>query len=288
MRLRNAPLVQVLAQVVYAPVLNWKEHVPKFQERLIELGFPRVNKQESAEIRVEFGGPGQPTEGAARHGGLVGPSSVQQQVITHYEFADRAQQTAFVLGESAFVLHTSDYQSKEPFFALLERGLEILNACMRVTLVERIGLRYIDLVQPGSGERFGQYVHAGLLGYPFAEAPKLKAARRGFATQSVATTPDGSLAIRSAVVPPGQYLPPDLNPGSLRRPTNIDVKSAGLVIDFDHFTIFNEPGRAMDFAPVSVVEHLTALHATLREAFEVCVTDYARQKWGPWEEVSAK
>jgi uncharacterized protein (TIGR04255 family) len=268
MRLRNAPLVHVLAQVAFSPVLNWVEHVPALQERLIDIGFPRVQRGEVTEI-------------------LFAPGNAPQQKIQQrFDFIDREQRTAFVLSESSFVLHTTDYVTREPFLARLQLGLEAVQASMKVTLVERLGLRYIDLVQPDPGELFSAYVHQGLLGYPFRETPVLEASVGAFATQSVASTPTGTLAIRSGVLPPGQYLPPDLDPGTLLRPSRVDPSRPGLAVDFDHFTVFSGQGSTpLDFHPPMIIAHLGQLHTALRHAFRAIATDSAISRWGPWEEV---
>lgn len=268
MRLRNAPLVHVLAQVVFSPVLNWMERVPVLQERMIDLGFPRLRDGETTEITFTPG------------------SIPQQKVQPRFDFIDRDQRTAFVLSESSLALHTTNYQTREPFLAKLQLGLEALKASMKVSLVERLGLRYIDFVQPHSGEPFGAYVHAGLLGYPFREAPALEAALGAFATQSVARTPAGTLAIRSGIVPPGQYLPPDLDPGALLPPL-ADLTRPGLTVDFDHFAIFSGPGSTpLDFSPPAIIAHVDQLHTALRHAFDAIATSHAIERWGPWEEVS--
>lgn len=276
MRLRNAPLVHVLAQVAFSPVLNWTEHVPALQDRLIDLGFPRVHRGEVTEITfgVTPGGANEPA----------------QQTTPQFAFLDRDQRTAFVLSAGTFVLHTSDYKSVEPFLACLRDGLGALSATMKVRLVERLGLRYIDLVQPTGNEGYAEYVDAGLLGYPFRSAPgsppAIGATQVTFATQSVARTTEGVLAIRSGVLPPGQYLPPDLHPVSLQRPPNIDPARPGLIVDFDHFTVFNTPGeRVMDFDAGTIVSHMEKLHATLRVAFRAIITPYAEARWGPEEAV---
>lgn len=269
MRLANAPLVHVLAQVVYSPVLNWMEYVPTIQERMIDLGFPRVQRGEETVFQLAPGG------------------APQQSVQQRFDFIDREQRTAFVLSESSFVLHTTDYVTAGPFLERLRQGLEVLQACMKVTLVERLGLRYIDLVQPHPGERFGEYVHPGLLGYPFRETPALQAKLGAFATQSVAQTPTGTLAIRSLVLPPGQYLPPDLNTGTLLRPPQVDPARPGLAVDFDHFTVFNASGAtSLDFTPSAIISHLDQLHAALRTAFRAITSEHAISRWGGWEEVT--
>jgi uncharacterized protein (TIGR04255 family) len=273
-KLKNAPLVHVLAQVVFPPVLQLEELAPTLGQPMSDLGFPRPSRIELHEILMQVGG----LEGAPA------PRPIRRM---QFEFADRDQHTAFVLAESSFVLQTSAYTTSEPFLQLLERGLSLVQKHLGLRLVDRIGLRYVDLVQPESGEPFGDYVHKGLLGYPFREEPKLKATRGAFATQSVAVTPTGTLAIRSAVLEPGQYLPPDLQPTNLRRPTNVKLNRSGLAVDFDHFTLFHGPeASSVDFDVSFISAHVDRLHTTLRDAFDAIVTPYAIERWGPWEEVA--
>lgn len=271
MRLRHAPLVHVLAQVVFSPVLQWEEHAAVLQPLLAELGYVRLRRGQMVEVNF---GPGAPTE---------------QRTVQRFDFSTRDQRSAFVLSEASFVLHTAAYLDKAPFLATFQRGLEALQEAMPVHIVERIGFRFIDLVQPDAGEPFGRYVHAGLLGFPFRDVAALQATTRGFATQSVAMTPHGALAIRSGVLPPGQYLPPDLDTGTLLRPENHDPNRPGLAVDFDHFTLFSEPGTpTLDFEPEAIIRHLQVLHTPLREAFHAIVTRDAIDRWGPWEPVPAE
>lgn len=272
MRLRNAPLVHVLAQVAFPPLPKWEERVGDLQEIMVEAGFPRGRPVETRELAFSLS--------------AAGPADLQPAVNRHWDFADKAQTSAFILSATSLVLHTSAYHSRGPFLTTLERGLDALAATMKVSVVDRIGLRYVDFVQPPLGENIGLYVHPGLLGFPFREKPELEARRGAFATQSVAFTPVGTLAIRSAVVQPGQYLPPDLAPESLRRPGNVDTDRGGLVVDFDHFSVFTGPEAvSLDFDPKNIIKHLHNLHATLRHAFDAIATPYALKQWGPWEAV---
>jgi uncharacterized protein (TIGR04255 family) len=269
MKLEKAPLVHVLAQVAYTPVLSIAEYIPTIQSRFIALGFPRL--QEGATHEVIFASGSPPSTSSKRR----------------WDFLDRDQQTGFVLTESSFVLQTSVYESHEPFLECLRQGLEVLKEIVGVTLVDRLGMRYIDRVVPEAGEAFGAYVDAGLLGFPFRGASKLQANLVTFATQSVAITPSGVLAIRSALLPPNQLVPPDLEQGPLQYPPSSPRNQAGLSVDFDHFSVFTGPNSTpFDFVPSKIVDHMTLLHLTLRSAFDVIATPYAVEKWGPWQEVS--
>ena len=86
MRLRNAPLVQVIAQVVFSPVLTMERQVPALQERL-STRFPRYRKAGVAAVPI--------------FGGETGKTTYQ------WEFADRTQRTGVVVTTSSVVLHTT-------------------------------------------------------------------------------------------------------------------------------------------------------------------------------------
>jgi uncharacterized protein (TIGR04255 family) len=266
MRLKNAPLVHVLAQVAFSPILALERYLVDIQGRLAP-EYPRF--RESTIMSVPLVGPG--------------PATAPPPVV-QWEFADRAQRTGIVLTKSSVVLLTTAYGSRESFFTRLHTILSTIQDFAPSTpLVERIGLRYVDLVRPVGDEPYRTYVHMGLLGFPFLDSPKLEAQSLGFLTQSVAKTAHGMLAIRSATLPPGTLLPPDLDPGMLQPPfTPANGGRPGLAVDFDHFTVFDGKARPMDFHPDAILAHTMRLHATLRQAFDTIITEEALKQWGPW------
>lgn len=274
-RLPRAPLVHVLAQVVFPAPPAWMDAIPQLQRELYALGYLRMHEHTVVEVSVDLG------DGST-------PPVQKQRLLMRYEFADRDQRTAFVLTASSFVMHTTDYQTFDRFLAEFVRGLDVLHAATGVPVVDRIGLRYVDLIQLQASESFGFYVHPGLLGYPFRANAGLGGTKVGFATGSVAETPLGALAVRSTVVPPGQFAPPDLELGNLQPPTWVELDKPGLALDFDHFTLFGAPHTAakMDFDAGRIAAHLTGLHTNVRAAFEGIVTEDAVAYWGGWQAVT--
>ncbi len=274
-RLRKAPLVHVLAQVVFPSLPTWMESLPALQRALYDMGYIRMQEHTGVEVNFEIRD-------------APSPPITKQTVHVRYEFADREQRTAFVLTASSFVFHTTGYHGFPWFISELTRGLDALQATTAVQVVDRIGLRYVDLIQLQSGQSFGVFVHQGLLGYPFRATPQLGGTRVGFASGSMAVTRLGTLAIRSAVLPPGQFVPPDLEVGTLRPPSWVDSALPGLALDFDHFSIFSGPTTTgpMDFVVGEIAGRLSELHTTVRSAFEAIITDEAVALWGGWEEVT--
>lgn len=269
-QLRNAPLVHALAQVAFTPVLSIAECIPAIQRLLIQQGFPRFAESANPEVALT---PGQPASASLKR---------------RWDFIDRDQHWGIVLTESSLVLQTSKYPTIEPFLDRLRNAVDSIADTIRPALVERLGIRYIDLVRPDPGESFGQYVHSGLLGFPFRDSPQLGAQLRGFQTQSVAGTDVGALAIRSYLLPPNHFVPPDLQPTYLAyRQSDKDTQPA-LALDFDHFSIFRgSGGGSFDFDERAIIAHVTRLHSTVRAAFDAIALPHAMKRWGPWEKAAS-
>jgi uncharacterized protein (TIGR04255 family) len=261
MHLRNAPLVHVLAQVVFSPVLSIANRVAEIQSRLSAVGFPRL------------------VEGTIQQLSLAGEATPTVSTRRRWDFLDKDCTTGFELSESWLVLSTTAYSSAEPFLELLRRGVEILQDTTDVQLVERLGLRYIDLVRLGPDELFEQYVQPGLLAFPFARSPELKATVQTLRTEAVASTAVGSLVVRSMLLPAGQLVPSDLDSSVLVYPTGLRTDRPSLALDFDHYV-----EHVLDFKSSVILDLMGQLREASRESFKVAVTPFAFERWGPWEE----
>lgn len=274
MRLKNAPLVHVLAQVVFSPVLRFDEHVEAFREAVHEVGFPWVQQGFLHEVTV-----------VAEAGAAPVPSVA---VKHRWDYLSADRRTGVTLTDRAVVLQTTDYSSSAPFFAQLYRVLSACASIMGPEYVERVGLRFTDVVRVQRGERFSQYIQPGLLGFPWRETPRLGARGVGLRTESVAETSVGHFLVRSVVLPPKQVAPPDLNPTPLVfAPIQKELADQpALSLDFDHFVHYNQPpysgGDPVRFDTDWVLDVVRRLHAGHREAFEAAGTKHAFEKWGPW------
>lgn len=271
-RLKNAPLVHVLAQVLFPPLPHWAERRPALKKALYDAGFIRTGTVQTTDVLVSV---------------AAGKPQIEHRSAEQDRFIDADEHQAVTCGDGGMILQSTNYHSFGSFLQLFERALQALEETIDIAVVDRIGLRYIDRIQISSGERFGDYVHHGLLGFPFADSSQLGVSRGGFSTESVGLTAQGALAIRSAILAPGQLTPPDLDISGLRIPLKVETGQVGLMVDFDHYSVFAGPTGMppLRFSVDGVNRHVEALHSTVKDAFLAIVTERAIERWGGWEEI---
>ncbi|NOZ79924.1 MAG: TIGR04255 family protein, partial [Acidobacteria bacterium] len=144
LKLRNSPLVMVLAQVRFAPVLQMAEYVPALQESLRHKGCPRFEAQTIREI-------------------VFGPQ-VKVKEAERWVFANAKNTEAVVLSKDFVVLETNRYTVFEDFANRLETILEILGTEVELSLAHRLGLRFVDMILPRDGEDLQEYLRPQLHG----------------------------------------------------------------------------------------------------------------------------
>ena len=82
-----------------------------------------------------------------------------------YHFASMDGSRTFILEQTALSLFSTTYENYEEFFGQLKVGLEVLTEAVGgLSYSERLGLRYLDAVVPGSGEALSLYLEPALLG----------------------------------------------------------------------------------------------------------------------------
>lgn len=255
--LRRSPLVHVLAQVRFGPILKLAEYVPDLQERFRRLGYPLY---EEASIRQLLPG-------------------TSEKSLSRWSFVVKEKTDAVLMSPAFFVLETSHYTRFETFLHALHAALGAFREEVGETVVSRIGLRYVDAIRPDEAEDLGSYVRPGLLGFSesqFEEAglPLVDVLR---AYESRGRTRSGTLIMRVHQSRDGSYLPPDLRMTPLG-PVSFDPPlAAGELVtslDIDHFEELS-----MDFEPDTIIDQFWRLHDYTETAFRSAVTDHALERW---------
>ena len=196
--------------------------------------------------------------------------------MPRYEFQDRDRQCGIVLQADSLSLHVSQYSSFDVFCSIFDYALRTVHSIVRLGLIDRIGLRYVDLVRPSKDEVLSDYLHQGLLGLTEAEVGA-RNARRLVVYQ--ADTDSGVLQLRLSQRNDGGFLPPDIEPSPLAHPRMVMRRDeVATLLDFDHFNEFTL--KPVDFSTEVVLQYLWRLHENTDLAFRAAVTDHALKVWG--------
>ena len=236
-----------------APVLKIGDFVPDIQEKLRK-DYPRFNERKVETINF-----------------VSGSSVPTVETLSRWEFVDKSGTTGFILDKSSFILHTTDYPTFEPFVEQLRFGVTVLAEVVGVSLVERLGLRYIDLIAPMDGDSIDQYVVSGLGGFSLSE---FSGAHCISQTESKGQTNVGHLIARYAQYRDGTFLPTDLVPISLPMRKLPHKGELTALLDLDHYQ-----AETVDFSPKDIVKRMWALHDGTSAVFKATVTPFALDKW---------
>ncbi len=252
----------VLAQVRTSPVAKMADYAAEVQERVRRRGFPRFAESNVQEILLTPGSP------------------PQLRVHPRWEFQDKERATGIILSQNGVVLHTRAYDTFDAFAKHLALALEVVGEVVKPSLVERLGLRYVDLIQTEEGENWTDYVKPGLHGISDGSVGMHSSLHR---SEIVGTTEVGQLVVRCFQASDGSFLPPDLVPTSLDHSAVVlRPEEVVTLLDFDHYS-----ETAREYDAQQVLEYMWRLHDNLDLAFRECVTDHARKRWKAEERIEA-
>jgi uncharacterized protein (TIGR04255 family) len=259
-KLNNAPVYYTVAQVQYNPVLDLDGYVPAIQSKMRESHFPDFKKEVFQ--RLDF-----PV--LAQQGQMVPPTMTTQ---ARYLFGDISGQTSFLLEANALTLQTTAYDTFETFSTALMTALGVLHTVLRLDFVERIGLRYLDAIQPlKEQETLRDFLVPEVLGLSLRGHGQLQQS----VSETVVVTTAGQLVSR-VVVREGQIgLPMELSGVALAiAPRFTQHQGIHAILDTDASFVHREA-----FEPSTVKARLAALHDEIGASFKAIVTDHA---WAAW------
>lgn len=251
-RLSRAPVVYVLAQIRFSAVLKMAEYIPAIQENL-RGDYPRYEQQQTATLQI--GGQG-----------VAAPP-----LATRWSFEDKAQQCGFIIDQSSLVFHTSNYVDFPHFRDQLLEGVAIVQNIVNTPLIERVGLRYIDLIMPTDDQPIERYMKPELVGFSLAPLGLNNEVNQQLVN---ARTEAGQIWVRFTKAMHASPLPPDLGSVALqlKRVPSVDKESA--IMDTDHFA-----EKSMDFDMDQLTQVIDALHVPLGDVFKAAITEHAIEQW---------
>lgn len=258
--LSKNPLVLVLAQVRFSPVRTMDTYIPGIQEAFRRRGFPIERAGKIQQLTIT-------------------PTGIQAVEQERWEFRTKDEQWSVTVLQDSVVLQTTAYERFEGFAEKLEAVVKTVfekTEHDELGRIQRVGLRYIDIIQPRVGERYRDYLRPGFHGA--ADAPFQEGSHRLY-VESVGLTDlgdtPGTLILRVAQNDQGFDLPPDLVGGAPKHQPRAKAGELVTLIDMDHSIEGN-------FDPDAewVTERAYKLHDHLVEAFhEHVVSEKAIEVW---------
>lgn len=259
-QMANAPLALVLAQVRFSPYLTIGNAIPAIQEALRK-AYPVFRKSQMQTI--EFGpGSGAPNISA----------------VERFNFVDADNREGFIAQQDSLVFLATKYKTFDDFETKHRVVLECFERLLPDLFVERLGLRYVDVIVPREGERPEAYVIEGLQGCHLETFAPI-----AFQSQYVANWKlnDGSMKFRFINGVRKPFLPPDLHPVELGTPEVIqkalEASNANIpigLLDFDRMR-----DHRGSYEAAKVLELFAAMHGDASQAFKRSMSPLAKKVW---------
>ncbi len=255
-KLSKQPLQFVIAEFKFSPVLQIHKHIPDIQEAFRK-------KHPILDIK---------TDNVVQ---VTDNNTIKLESIERWSFISSDRKEAIELNQGRMIYFTSIYDRFDSFLSNCGDALKIIEKTIKPSLIERIGLRYSDLVLLDNNEKMESLINAHFK-YPIeisdlGSIPQQK-------TEIMIKTDKGQLAIRTLYgFDTWSYLFDLQN----RLPISIqmeNIPSERMILDFDHF--WEAGDLTSNFKINNILQILEGLHVIARDAFWKLTTDYARnEKW---------
>ena len=259
MKLKNAPVYLVIAQVRFNPILNLEGFVTAIQEKMRLKGFPDFKRQVTQQLVMPFGNAE----------GVVPSMSAQLRFV----FGDMAGQQNFSLDNNAISFQTTQYETFPEFLALFLEGIQIVHEAIKLDYFERIGVRYLDVVFPreSESETFMDYLIPEVVGLN----QKITGEVSHSYTETVSKDHQVQLIARSYIQNGTLGLPDELV-GRIPKVQQkfLDINGWHAILDNDASLEIRNPFNLEEIQKI-----LTDLKEKIAASFKVTVTPKALEIW---------
>ena len=256
LKLTKSPLITVLAQVKFSPVLKIESFVPDIQEALRRDGYPRFEEEMSQELKLVAGAEAVP----------------QVRNLKRWIFSTPDKKHAATLTDHFVALETAQYDVFETFAEQFGKLLDLVEKKVDLTVCERVGLRYINLLRKIDRSESYEHLRPEMRGLTQTNFPDSQPTINSSISQT--TTPYGRILVRAVQVNDGTFLPPELVRTKLDIMPTVEKGEIVTVLDIDHNGEF-----LGNFKSPQLLERLQKLHDYTDLAFRAAVTKEAISLW---------
>lgn len=213
-KLSKAPVISIVGQVRFSSVLSIESQLPNIQEEFRRYGFPKFERTASQTFGL--------------------PPGTNPPVEYFWKFTDKNDQRIITLATNAITLHSALNDTPDDFDDIFFFAISTFYKFVQPDLIQRIGVRWVDVIQPSEGKDFSEYIHEGLLGIP---KERLGASNSVWQFYSLSQTECGSLILQGRYPLIENFLPPDIVEPKLK--LRLLEKRPSFVLDADHFLELN-------------------------------------------------
>lgn len=255
--MNHAPVFYTLAQVKFNPI-QMVNFIPKLQDKLRHLGYPDFRQDTQQAWTV-------------RHLDKEQPPKIDPQESVRWNFDNAERTEGYLLHSDALTFQTTAYDSFEELLKKLICGLNLIDEVIKLSYIERIGLRYLNAIMPDKDKKLQDYLNPSLLGFSAIINETFK---HNF-TEIMSEIDNGTLVARTIITNEGLAIPPDLFPLRLSIPEKFStISGISATLDIDHFL-----KKRIDFDTRLVETHLHESHNTISRIFRAAVTADACNAW---------
>jgi uncharacterized protein (TIGR04255 family) len=257
-RLDHAPVVYVLCQIRFSPIEKMADYVPAIQEAL-RSQYPNFERE-------QIGG--------------VGFAPNAQPVLVHNEtrwrFETRDSQTGFMLSTNQLIAHTTNYIDSDDFRERVVCGFRTLHEIAKLSFIQRVGLRYIDLITASADDVVEDYIDPSLIGFrPNILGLTPDVSQQFLRARSNIGGAPGTLLVKVSRARHGSELPTDLLPISLQLKRKPSPEEESIFLDWDHYI----EQTNLDPDPELLAVTLRELKAPIATIFKAAITEHAVKRW---------
>lgn len=252
-KLVNSPLIVVLTEIRFAPILAMANLIPEIQESLRRRGFPGFATSVVQQFQLSLTGQ-EPTF----------------QTASRWVFTSTNRAHTITLTTEGVSFQTTAYDDFEGFLEYVRGAVDVVASIAEPSFADRVGLRYVDAI-PNVGEQMPRYFNETVLTF---SATDLDVQSLLLNQHIVATTEHGHLQIRLSQVENAPLLPPDLNSPELAA-VGSARQGVHAILDID-----SADERRTDFNWATLEARLWGVHKHAGTAFWKSVTPDALSAWG--------
>jgi uncharacterized protein (TIGR04255 family) len=261
-RWRKPPLAYVVAELGIAPHYGLAAKIAAIQEGL-RSAFPRT---------VEA------TEVALPQSGI--PVSQTAPALTsqpYWQLLDSTQTRGVLISYRAVALHVTAYEDSGDFLRRWAEILDVVDKANAEPFVERVGLRYIDLIVPGGEVMPADYLVRSIQGVDPPEGAQVQSRSWGLHYVLNGVT----VQVRTATPAPAGFLLPFINILPLRLPAVAAEAQERVAnqqpigwVDTDASCLVQKPFGAREITGLYVT-----LHQAISKTFKSLLSDRAKEEW---------